>query len=143
MASERILKLGKAPVLGDLYLDSETSEVKVIESDPLEVPMSQIVLPLPGYNVMYPTNIIGDQYRKTLKLDGVSFTKHAVDEATAKGSYRKLVVIPDSFKWEQVLDSKSQHEQNSISDAKFSFSLPSGSYATMCLRELMSTTMAR
>lgn len=143
MATERILKLGKAPVVGDLYVDPETSEVQVIESDPSEVNMSQIVLPLPGYNVRYPTNIIGDHYRKILERDGVSFIKDAVDEATAKGSYRKLVVIPNSFKWETVSDSKSHYEHSSISDAKFTFSLPSGSYATMCLRELMSTTMAR
>ncbi len=145
MASQRILRLGNKPVIGDLYICPDTSEVKEIVSDPSSIDIEQIVLPLPGYKITYPTNIIGKLYVEALKKDGVEFSKDAIDDATAKGNYRKLVVLPNNFTWKPLRSPSCIKGKGKgiITDAKFNFSLPSGSYATVCLRELMSSTMTR
>ncbi len=145
MASQRILRLGNKPVIGDLYIDTDTSEVKEIISDPSSISIGQIVLPLPGYKIIYPTNIIGTLYLETLKRDGVEFSKDVMDDATAKGAYRKLVVSLNDFTWKPLRSHSCDEGKTKgiVTDAKFSFSLPSGSYATVCLRELMSSTMTR
>lgn len=135
--------MGLLPVIGDLYLLSDnkdglnTLNVQVVH-DPKTVNISQVVLPLPGYNVQYPANEIGDLYKTILTQDGIQLSKEKTPESTAKGSYRKLLQKADKLSWEFVGDSGPV-----VSDAKFTFELESGSYATMMLRELMVTTMSR
>lgn len=133
VASARIQKYGKIAVKGDLYQDDESNEVKVVESDDNSVPLSQVVLPLPGHNIRYPENDAGDLYKELLERDSVQFEKAAPVESRAKGTYRALVVQP--------LDVKS--EIISPDAVKLSFQLPKGCYATMCLREFMLTTGTR
>ncbi len=144
MASERIKRFGCNAVEGDLFM--ENGEIKFVTKDEI-VDFKKIVLPLPGFNVSYPKNIIGDLYANVLKEDGVSFEKGSVPlESTAKGGYRKLVAIPSNFEWEPISDEGSCYEntKNSESfDASFKFSLPKASYATMFLRELMTCTISR
>lgn len=87
-------------------------------------------------------------YQKLLIDDGVELRKDSVPEATAKGSYRHLLSKAAGLKWENVAskDSESKAESSEdpvVTDARFTFELPSGCYATMMLRELMVTTMAR
>jgi tRNA pseudouridine13 synthase len=99
---------------------------------------NQIVLPLPGFNVQYPTNEMGDRYSEFLENEKVSFEKGVQLEATAKGSYRHLVVPMSSLELE--------FSSSTVSDVvsfQVSFDLPPGSYATMLLRELMVTTVVR
>jgi Uncharacterized conserved protein len=136
MASERIKRYGSKPIPGDLYMEDDSDEVKIVV-DKAIVDIRQVVLPLPGYNVLYPENIIGDMYQETMNQDGVKFEKDAVPEATGKGSYRSLVTFSEFLEWENV------SERDPVTDIKFNFSLRSGSYATMCLRELMATTVLR
>ena len=139
MASERIKRLGPQPAVGDLYQeDGQTRDVKVV-TDPTKVTLGMIVLPLPGYDVEYPTNEIGNLYRSTLAADGVEFKKDAVPEATARGAYRNLVAPANNLAVSFV-DTK---EDGTVGNALFTFELQSGSYATMLLRELMFTTMRR
>lgn len=138
-ASERIKLHGDKVVRGDLYFDKEgdhRDNVKVVhgnETPPIEI--SQVVLPLPGYNVQYPDNEIGKYFEQLLAKDRVTFEKNAVPEATASGSYRKLIVHPTNLTVET--------SESSCDSMKLSFQLPKGSYATMLLRELMVTTVAR
>lgn len=42
--------------------------------------MLQVLLPLPGYNITYPENVMKEWYSKLLEEDGLSFTalKHHV-----------------------------------------------------------------
>ena len=159
MATERVKKWGLVPVVGDLYLVNEaensdndeekngTGAVQLVD-DPSTVDISQIVLPLPGYNIQYPTNEIGDLYREVLRKDGIELvSKGNIAEATAKGSYRKLIQRANNLKWDDVSEiDESKHKASEdpvISSAKLSFELESGCYATMMLRELMLTTMSR
>ena len=159
MATERVKRWGLVPVVGDLYLvneadssddDEEKNGAAAVQlvDDPSKVDISQIVLPLPGYNIQYPTNEIGDLYREVLCKDGVELvSKGNIAEATAKGSYRKLIQKANNLKWEDVSEmEEGKHKASEdpvVSSAKLSFELESGCYATMMLRELMITTMAR
>ncbi len=146
MATRR-LKLGNQPLLGDLYIDDsvEVDKVKIV-TDTSSVKMTQIVLPLPGYNVKYPTNSIGKVYKDFLeKEEGVTFLQKEdgakiSEESTAKGSYRRLIVIPHFIDWKPV---EQEGVAGNVKAAKFTFSLRAGSYATMLLRELMKSQVAR
>jgi tRNA pseudouridine13 synthase len=151
VATQRVKIYGLTPIIGDLYESNNDTckdemEVKVV-SDPSSVDISQIILPLPGYNIQYPTNKMGELYETILAEDGIKLSKEKIPEATAKGSYRKLIQKAYDLKWEVVKsEGSSTNESNDdaiITDAKFTFELESGSYATMMLRELMVTTMSR
>jgi TruD family tRNA pseudouridine synthase len=139
-ASKRIRLYGNEPVVGDLYFDCSDEardSVKVVKdnNDLQGVSIVNVVLPLPGHNVQYPENEIGQFYKEQLEQDGILFEKNAVPESTAKGSYRKVIVFPKAMSIER--DSK-------VEDcAKLSFELPKGCYATMLLREMMITTLSR
>jgi len=140
VASKRVELHGHAVVKGDLYFEKEgdtRDKVKVVQGN--EVPtisISQVVFPLPGYNIQYPTSEAGQIYRDILESDRVEFNKNSVPEATAGGSYRKLIVHPKML--------TANTESDSICESmKLTFRLPKGSYATMLLRELMLTTVVR
>ena len=138
-ASKRIRLHGDCVVKGDLYFDKEgdhRDSIKVVQgTESPRIQISQVVLPLPGYNVQYPENEIGKYYQHLMTADGVKFEKNAVPEATAGGSYRKLIVHPKNLTIES--------PKSSCDNMKLSFQLPKGSYATMLLRELMLTTVVR
>jgi len=141
-ASRRMKIYGNHVVEGDLYYDSERDErcdVKVVKTteDALSVNISQIVLPLPGYKVRYPENEIGEFYASLLQHDNVRFEKIDIPEATAKGSYRKLIVHPVNLTVEM------NGSDSTCKSMKLCFQLPKGCYATMLLRELMLKTADR
>jgi TruD family tRNA pseudouridine synthase len=145
-ATERIKLYGTKTVKGDLYLEDDRegqSDVKVVVSDYEEstVQLSQVVLPLPGYKIQYPENEIGQVYQKLLQRDYVSFDQNAPAEATAKGSYRRLITLPDNLDVSfDVLDESSARTSNSM---KLKFDLPKGCYATVLMRELFLSTATR
>eukprot|EP00977_Amphora_coffeiformis_P016539 scaffold5141_cov169-Amphora_coffeaeformis.AAC.6 len=141
-ASERIRRYGaKDVVVGDLVESASGSLDKkptLVTSEEMArgYSIESVVLPLPGYNVEYPSNLIGQVYQDLLTTDGVEFTKDAPIGATAKGSYRSLIARAQNV----------QHHwlnEDSAPACRFQFDLPSGSYATMLLRELLRTTVAR
>mmetsp|Transcript_21847 Transcript_21847/g.32161 ORF Transcript_21847/g.32161 Transcript_21847/m.32161 type:complete len:298 (-) Transcript_21847:297-1190(-) len=168
--TERIRRLGTEVAIGDLYVQnrkddvfcgdndgeggggSRKKDVCIVSKENIsDVDISQVVLPLPGYDVQYPSNEIGKFYEDILLRDNVSFCKDTVAEATAKGTYRDIVAFAKDLEWEKVKDGgeNSKHgeeemQQSDIVDTfKIRFELGSGSYATMMLRELMTTTLAR
>lgn len=175
VATKRIQRLGMKTVVGDLYYstsDEETRDqdndahqlVKAVTSEELAstVKFTSVVLPLPGHDVKYPQNEVGDLYRQILEEDNVVFDKNKIPESTARGSYRRLVSIPRDLRWEQIKDTDHDHDTNKssagsangtdgahenysnetvVDAAKFTFELNSGSYATMMLRELLFTKL--
>jgi len=145
VATER-MRLGPSPIVGDLYISEgsdDQGDVQVV-TDTSKVDISQIVLPLPGYSIQYPTDEIGELYKQILKDDGIDLaTKDNIPESTAKGSYRKLVVKATNLQWERLNKCETLDEDPVITDAKLTFDLKKGCYATMMLRELLMTTMAR
>ncbi|XP_050691290.1 pseudouridylate synthase 7 homolog isoform X2 [Eriocheir sinensis] len=61
--------------------------------------ITDVVLPLPGYNVEYPNNEIKEWYAELLEADGLSFNalKHEINICrayAARGVYRRMVVVP-------------------------------------------------
>ncbi len=86
-------------------------------------------------------------YKEVLHSDGVLLGKGNIPEATAKGSYRKLVQRANKLMWSAVPEQgKAELDVSDdpvVDAARFTFELESGCYATMMLRELMVTTCAR
>mmetsp|Transcript_48609 Transcript_48609/g.95006 ORF Transcript_48609/g.95006 Transcript_48609/m.95006 type:complete len:209 (+) Transcript_48609:327-953(+) len=158
VAGERMRTLGPRVVVGDLYLPEEADggggnghvrdRVRVVSdaSVAADVRLSQVVLPLPGYGVMYPKNEISNIYSTILKKDGITFNKESVAEGTAKGSYRKLTASVSRLSWEPVETGRGlterDHEDVMVHSAKFKFELEKGSFATMMLREMFLTNFA-
>lgn len=55
--------------------NQKTPAVRVITEEDLEnIKIEDIVLPLPGHNVIYPNNVIKQWYEELLAVDGLSFT---------------------------------------------------------------------
>ncbi|XP_071960037.1 pseudouridylate synthase 7 homolog isoform X2 [Antedon mediterranea] len=103
MATKRIQEYGLKPVVGDLALDGDSNKnaYVVTDSDLNELKIEDIVLPQPGYNIIYPTHSIGDQYKAMMEEDGVTLQslKHEVKEYSLPGAYRKIIVKPSNVNW--------------------------------------------
>ncbi|CRK94027.1 CLUMA_CG007551, isoform A [Clunio marinus] len=117
-----------------------------------------IVLPLPGYDIKYPSNVVGSFYDELLSIDELSSEKLKNKQPvfSLTGAYRKVFVKPENFSWKFM--KYQNHDANLIlSDYSkifkdpepeddpegknmaiiLDFILPSSTYATMALRELM------
>ena len=136
VATHRLRHFGGKVVTGDLLLRQGSEVVEVVKGEPKDESIFTVVLPMPGTDVRYPDNATGLLYKEILEKDGVKFDKDAPDDAKAKGSYRRLVVKASNLSHEVT-------PTDSTTNMKLSFDLPSGSYATMLLRELMLTTVVR
>ena len=146
MTTERMQLYGKQIVVGDLVSVEKNNNkpIVVTESDLLDESkrdvfhMTNVVLPMPGYDTIYPNNRIGILYKEFLRKGNVQFDKNAVhDEAKARGSYRRVIAHADQLIYERL-----PSELSSV-NIQLKFNLPKGSYATMLLRELMLKTVAR
>jgi TruD family tRNA pseudouridine synthase len=144
MATERMRRYGNVVVVGDLLLPEGSSSGKptiVTDDDVESKSISNVVLPMPGYDILYPTNAIGQLYQDFLQQENVQFDKNALhDESKARGSYRRLISFAENLTFEVV---PSTEQDLKVVDVKFTFDLSKGSYATMFLRELMLKTVAR
>jgi tRNA pseudouridine13 synthase len=146
MATERMRLYGPVVVIGDLLFPEGCSSGKPTIANANDVGSKSIlnvVLPMPGYEILYPTNVIGQLYKDFLEQEKVQFDKNALhDESTARGSYRRLISYVENFTF-AVIPSTSTTQDPDVVDVKFTFDLSKGSYATMLLRELMLKTVAR
>jgi tRNA pseudouridine13 synthase len=139
MATSRIQLYGSKVVVGDLLLLNGGNKPEIATDALLDEPFENVVLPMVGYDVLYPTNKIGECYQSFLAGENVKFEKNAPDESTAKGSYRRLVARADNLSYEMLANNSA----SGTTDVRFIFDLPKGSYATMFFRELMLKTVAR
>lgn len=141
--------------------------VRVVGADDLNrFSIEDVVIPLAGSNVQYPTNEVYDELKRALQqfdLDLDTFGSTTKSDGLY-GAYRKLIVRPSSISYEVVtyydekqrlFRSDAQHigllkdDLPSIANVaieteiskqhafKVTFELPSSSYATICVRELM------
>jgi tRNA pseudouridine13 synthase len=187
-ASERV-KLGLKPIPGDLSLvrskaanlkravgddvirdDEEEFEIFEKEERPVISVVTKetiglyriedVVLPLPGYEVMFPVNDVGKFMISLMARDKLSPTSfnHRLRDVRAKGAYRYLIEKPGNFKWRLTNYSASESETPLIlsdhdkmtgktlqqkcapnCEKKLAlcveFDLPSAAYATMLFRE--------
>ena len=138
MATERLQRLGYGVVEGDLVLEGDDN-VKYITENLSAWKIDDVVLPLPGSHVLFPTNAVGDLYKEILKRDEVLFSKDAPDESTARGSYRRLIAKAENIE----LKLNDTGEEKVVPAFTLSFDLSRGCYGTAFLRELMMTTIDR
>jgi len=140
---------------------SASSKVRVLTEEDIKsgkYTISDVVLPLPGFDVVYPKNALDEKYKEVM-------AQHGIDSAALKlknkdlalpGSYRRVIEKPRNVSWDvfnyndvtipltrtdmEILQNKP--EPQSVPDGKMTalrvaFTLSTGCYATMALRELM------
>ncbi|XP_034481080.1 pseudouridylate synthase 7 homolog [Drosophila innubila] len=121
--------------------------------------LSDVVLPLPGYDITYPNNECAAWYEQMLGEVGLSseLLRHKEKTYALGGAYRKLLIQTSDLKWsfrrysthEDTLIASDWEQLKNIeitpepseSEGKYTallldFSLPTAAYATMLLREL-------
>ncbi|KAJ2082702.1 multisubstrate pseudouridine synthase 7 [Coemansia sp. RSA 988] len=179
--SERIRLFGiVAPVLGDLVIpakeyckdsnseedSSTTNDVKAHAKATLvtaenvdQYSIYDVVLPLPGWDVVYPEHEVKGIYQTLMeksRLTQSDMDKHPIKEYRLAGGYRHMIIKPRDFAYEWMRynddtlplarsDSdaiEGRHDPVSVDFGehvalKLTFGLPSSAYATMLLRELM------
>ena len=122
---------------------------------------SQVVLPLPGNKIRYPSHAGTDKLKSLLDADGFVLDSFPSPESGVKiklsGDYRPMLVVPEHGQWQQChyeqaedplsltdTDQLSGVElpspQGQMTAVKLSFTLPSAAYATMALREITRTS---
>ncbi|KAG7400046.1 hypothetical protein PHYBOEH_007114 [Phytophthora boehmeriae] len=137
MASFRLRHYGAKVVAGDLiHCDDQACPVKIVTAEEAETlnnerndALALVRLPLPGTNVMLPSNATKEACFKVMEQGA---TKKALCESgPVKGAYRSLVSFPRDLEWAW------EKDQDNAFALKLSFSLDSGCFATMCLREVL------
>ncbi|KAK4273551.1 hypothetical protein QN277_021931 [Acacia crassicarpa] len=92
----------------ELDVHEENSHVKVITAEDLKAgcyTIDDVILPMPGSRVVYPTNDVAQVYHDLAKKDAISLTDsvHNVKEfsiTSMTGSYRRVFQKPINFEWE-------------------------------------------
>ena len=153
---------------GDIF--SRVREVTAKEAASGAFKITDVVLPLPGSRGIYSESL-KSLYEEICKKDGVQLTgfAHTVKEYSfgfLPGAYRKLVIKPDKIEYSfaRYSDPKTDLTATDLmrveagddsvqasgedKDGKFlalrlSFALPTSSYATMVIRELMKSTSSQ
>ncbi|CAH2074927.1 unnamed protein product, partial [Iphiclides podalirius] len=121
-----------------------------------------VVLPVPGYNIEYPPNMV-DYYKELLEKDNLKLEmRHKNKSFSLCGAYRSLAVRPGALRWQtsryseptaDLLLSDLQRLRGAPAAAPgqpdgpykallLTMTLPASSYATMALRELMKVDTA-
>ncbi|KOM52951.1 hypothetical protein LR48_Vigan09g161000 [Vigna angularis] len=101
----------------DIHEDINTC-VKVVDAEDLNsgyYTIDDVILPMPGSRVKYPTNNIANVYEDLTKKDGISLTEsvHKVEEfsiTSITGCYRRVFQKPINFEWELLAYSDSNKQ---------------------------------
>lgn len=137
--------------------DSHVRAKVLTEEDVDQYTIYDVILPLPGFDVIYPTHAIGTKYKELMAKDGLDphSMKRGNKEYSLSGSYRSFMSKPENVEWEIVrydqadipltltdqerMEGKPQPER--IPDGKYlalilNLTLKSSQYATMAIREV-------
>ena len=178
LVSARIKQHGLEVVAGDLILadkdDARASchpddeqKIRVLVVTAADVAagtfkITDVVMPLPGYAVVLPSNELGDYLRQLMTEDGLAGYdfRHKEKDYTLSGAYRHMCVLPSDVSW-KVHDYTDEKKSLVLSDADFlegkteltpqvaaegkvarralalAFTLPPSTYATMLVREVI------
>ncbi|CAD5124880.1 DgyrCDS13133 [Dimorphilus gyrociliatus] len=161
IVSKRVEKFGFAVHVGDLIKDKDGDIKSITVENVLDYSIEDVVLPLPGYDIVLPENETSQWYSEMLAEDGLSLPalKHTVKSYSLSGSYRSVVVKPRSISWKFLqykdvtqalvpsdldkLNGISESSKEESSDSKeqtallLTLTLPTSAYATMALREIL------
>ncbi|XP_007244365.2 pseudouridylate synthase 7 homolog isoform X1 [Astyanax mexicanus] len=157
MVSRRVEAYGLKAVEGDLVLKGGTAHVLSAEEAEKES-IHDIVMPLPGFDVIYPTHEVGKGYRDMLAADNLDIDnmRHKVKDYSLAGAYRRILIRPSDVSWEVIhyddarvplvytdvekLENKPLPvylTEGKYRALKMEFSLPPSTYATMAIREVL------
>ncbi|CAI5500733.1 unnamed protein product [Closterium sp. Naga37s-1] len=86
---------------------AEGEEVRVVSEEEAErgvYSIDQVVLPLPGCSIQYPTNSTAEVFHSLAAKDGIDLytSKHSVKEYSIEripGGYRRLLQRPSNYNW--------------------------------------------
>ncbi|XP_029952958.1 pseudouridylate synthase 7 homolog isoform X2 [Salarias fasciatus] len=157
MVSRRIEAFGLKAVEGDLVLEGTTARALSAE-EAEKHSIHDIVMPLPGFDVIYPSHHVGKGYRELLAADGLDIDnmRHKVKDYSLAGAYRRVLIRPTDVSWKviqyddpkislvhsdfEILENKPAPVFNSEGKyraLRMEFSLPPSTYATMAIREVL------
>ncbi|PJF18956.1 hypothetical protein PSACC_01217 [Paramicrosporidium saccamoebae] len=143
MASERHVKHGRTVVIGDL-VDGPTM---VTEENIGNYTADDLILPMPGYESVYPKSLDYAAALKDLSIDCMETAFKPKNKALwdLPGAYRKVYVRASNVehllgRYSSTLEEISKSTLRPEGDhcgLWIAFTLPSSCYATMAIRELM------
>ncbi|XP_068459094.1 pseudouridylate synthase 7 homolog [Clinocottus analis] len=157
MVSRRIEAYGLKAVEGDLVLKGTTAHVLSAEEAEGRS-IHDVVMPLPGFDVIYPTHPVGEGYRELLTADGLDIDnmRHKVRDYSLAGAYRRILIRPTDVSWEvvqyddpkislvhsdvEILENQPApvfNKEGVFRALRMEFSLPPSTYATMAIREVL------
>ncbi|KAF9921445.1 multisubstrate pseudouridine synthase 7 [Linnemannia zychae] len=173
MVTERIALYGTdKPVVGDLVavdknalekgdnedVDDSHVRAKVLtEEDVDQYTIYDVILPLPGFDVIYPTHAIGTKYTELMAKDGLDphSMKRGNKDYSLPGSYRRILSKPENVEWEIVRYDQAdipltltdlekiegKPRPAAVPEGKYlalilNLTLKSSQYATMAIREV-------
>uniref|UniRef100_A0A6I8NUA7 Pseudouridylate synthase 7 homolog n=1 Tax=Ornithorhynchus anatinus TaxID=9258 RepID=A0A6I8NUA7_ORNAN len=157
MVSKRIEEYGLQPVPGDLVLKGATA-IHIEEGDVDSYSIHDVVMPLPGFDVIYPKHKISEAYKEMLAADSLDIDnmRHKIRDYSLSGAYRKIIIRPQNVSWEVIayddpriplfntdvdnLEGKPPPvfaTEGKYRALKMEFSLPPSTYATMAIREVL------
>ncbi|XP_054633739.1 pseudouridylate synthase 7 homolog isoform X2 [Dunckerocampus dactyliophorus] len=157
MVSRRIEAFGLKAVEGDLVLQGTKAHI-LSEEEAKSHSIHDIVMPLPGYDVIYPSHHVGKGYREMLSSDGLDIDsmRHKVKDYSLAGAYRRVLIRPSDVSWEVIqyddpkislvhtdfekMEKKPApvfNKEGKYRALRLEFSLPPSSYATMAIREVL------
>ncbi|XP_041321426.1 pseudouridylate synthase 7 homolog-like protein isoform X2 [Pyrgilauda ruficollis] len=153
-ASYRLKTYGSKVVEGDLVFLEENDEsislndkvhvVTASEESANKYSIYQVVLPMVGHSIKYPSNKVGQWYHERLSKDELELCKFRVSplQLNIPGCYRLILKNVQNLSY--FLESSEKEikiEDNHLNDLKvslhISFDLDPSCYATVCLREIM------
>ena len=144
----------------DQISESKEDLVETVE-DQANYTIQDVLIPIPGTKVKFPDNEVKTWFNEFLAEDDMSLESFdsSVKDYRLPGDYRAMVVLPGDVNWSLVshedplqdlipsdkdaLENKAGtslslgNELGKYSSLILKFSLPSSSYATMALREVM------
>ena len=157
LASKRIQCHGTQVLEGDLVLKSDKTVRKLTADEVPTTQFSEVVLPLPGYDIELPDNEYGGFLKDILQEDDMSletFSGSIGREFNLGGCYRNILFKPSNFnsevyKYSEENEKLALTNLDTVLKKKFEaanagdkiaiclkFSLPKSCYATMLLREI-------
>ncbi|XP_073429721.1 pseudouridylate synthase 7 homolog isoform X2 [Dendrobates tinctorius] len=157
MVSKRIEEYGLKIVPGDLVLKGATAIV-IDESNIHNYTIHDVVMPLPGFDVIYPKHKLAIAYEEMLAADKLDIKnmRHRVKDYSLAGAYRKILIRPQDVSWEVIeyddtkiplvgtdiekMEGKPLpvfNTEGKYRALKMEFSLPPSTYATMAIREVL------
>ncbi|KFV56418.1 Pseudouridylate synthase 7 homolog-like, partial [Tyto alba] len=151
-ASYRLKIYGSKVVEGDLVFSEENDEsislndkvhvITALEESANKYSINQVVLPMVGHSIKYPSNKVGQWYHERLSKDELQMCKFRVSslQLNIPGCYRPILKNVQNLSY-FLEGSEKGIEDNHLNESKvslhLSFDLDPSCYATVCLREIM------